>query len=55
MVGLAGSAAATALMAGVESTLSANLAVAFFAPGIVYLADAVGTQAEAIAVLLLVA
>jgi magnesium transporter len=50
LVGLAGSAVATAAMAGFESTLSRNLAVAFFVPGIVYLADAIGTQSESIAV-----
>jgi magnesium transporter len=50
LVGLAGSAVATAAMAGFESTLSRQLAVAFFVPGIVYLADAIGTQSEAIAV-----
>lgn len=50
LVGLAGSALATATMAGFESTFSRNLAVAFFVPGIVYLADAIGTQSEAIAV-----
>ena len=37
-------------MAGFEATLQANVAVAFFVPGIVYLADAIGTQSEAIAV-----
>jgi magnesium transporter len=41
---------ATAAMAGFESTLQAQVAVAFFLPGLVYLADAVGTQSEAIAV-----
>jgi magnesium transporter len=50
LVGLAGSAVATATMAGFESTFSRQLAVAFFVPGIVYLADAIGTQSEAIAV-----
>jgi magnesium transporter len=50
LAGLAGSALATAAMAGFESTLSENIAVAFFIPGIVYLADAIGTQSEAIAV-----
>jgi len=50
LVGLAGSAAATGLMAGAEAMLSANIAVAFFIPAIVYLADAIGTQAEAVAV-----
>lgn len=50
VVGLAGSAMATALMAGFEARLAANVAIAFFIPAIVYLADAVGTQTEAIAV-----
>jgi magnesium transporter len=50
LVGLAGSAAATALMAGAEAELSAHVAVAFFIPAIIYLADAIGTQAEAVAV-----
>jgi magnesium transporter len=48
--GLGGSAIATAAMAGFEATLSHTIAVAFFVPGIVYLADAIGTQTEAIAV-----
>lgn len=50
LVGLAGSAAATAVMASFESELRERVAVAFFVPGIVYLADAIGTQTEAIAV-----
>jgi magnesium transporter len=50
LVGLAGSAAATALMAGAEAELSAHIAVAFFIPAIIYLADAIGTQAEAVAI-----
>jgi magnesium transporter len=50
LVGLAGSALATAAMAGFESTFSRHLAVAFFVPAIVYLADAIGTQTEAVAV-----
>ena len=50
VAGLAGSAAATGVMAGFEQRLSANVAIAFFIPAIVYLADAVGTQTEAIAV-----
>ena len=48
--GLAGAGIATTAMAGFESTLSHTVAVAFFVPGIVYLADAIGTQSEAIAV-----
>ena len=50
LAGLAGSALATAAMAGFESMLARNVAVAFFVPAIVYLADAIGTQSEAIAV-----
>ena len=50
LVGMAGSALATAMMARFESVLAAHIAVAFFIPAIVYLADAVGTQSEAIAV-----
>ena len=50
LVGLAGSALATLAMAGFESTLSRHIAIAFFVPGIVYLADAIGTQTEAVAV-----
>jgi magnesium transporter len=50
IVGTIGCVLATGLMATFESTLRADLAVAFFIPGIVYLADAIGTQSEAIAV-----
>jgi magnesium transporter len=50
LAGLAGSALATVAMAGFESTFSRQIAVAFFVPGIVYLADAIGTQSEAVAV-----
>lgn len=50
LVGLAGGALATAAMAGFEATLQKTIAVAFFVPGLVYLADAIGTQSEAIAV-----
>jgi magnesium transporter len=50
MVGMAGSALATGLMVQFEDVLKAHIAVAFFVPAIVYLADAVGTQTEAVAV-----
>jgi len=50
LVGLLGGMLATAAMAQFESTLQANVAVAFFIPALVYLADAIGTQSEAIAV-----
>lgn len=50
IVGLAGGAIATAAMAGFEATLERVVAVAFFVPGLVYIADAIGTQSEAVAV-----
>ncbi len=50
LVGLFGSMLATFIVAGFEASLEARIAIAFFVPGIVYLADAVGTQSEAIAV-----
>ena len=50
LVGLGGSALATAAMAAMETTLQANVAIAFFVPALVYLADAIGTQTEAVAV-----
>jgi magnesium transporter len=50
VVGMLGSMLATGVMAGYEQALSANLAIAFFIPGLVYLADAIGTQSEAVAV-----
>jgi len=49
-VGLAGAMLSAGLMAAFEAQLEANLLVAFFVPGIVYLADAVGTQTEALAI-----
>jgi magnesium transporter len=50
LVGLVMSAAATAVMAGFERALHANIAIAFFIPALVYLTDAIGTQTEVIAV-----
>jgi magnesium transporter len=50
LIGIVGSVAATALMASNEQRLAANIAVAFFIPAIVYLADAIGTQSEAVSV-----
>lgn len=50
LIGLVGSMFATFIMTGFESTLSLNPALAFFVPGLVYLADAIGTQTEAVAV-----
>lgn len=50
LLGLAGSAVAALIVAGFETQLESNLSLAFFLPGIVYLADAVGTQTEALVV-----
>ena len=43
-VGLIRAMISAALLAGIEGEMSANLAVAYFIPGIVYLADAVGCR-----------
>lgn len=50
LVGLAGAMVATSIVAWFEQALQARVAIAFFVPGIVYLADAIGTQTESIAV-----
>jgi magnesium transporter len=50
LVGLLGSMLATWIMTRFEKTLEERLVIAFFIPAIVYLADAIGTQSEAIAV-----
>jgi magnesium transporter len=50
LVGLVGSMIATLVMSWFEGALQSKLAIAFFVPAIVYLADAIGTQTEAIAV-----
>lgn len=50
LVGLAMSAAATAIMTTFEAQLQANVTIAFFIPALVYLTDAIGTQTEAIAI-----
>jgi magnesium transporter len=50
LAGLAGSMLATFVVSRFEQTLASRIAVSFFVPGIVYLADAIGTQTEAIAV-----
>jgi magnesium transporter len=49
-VGLLGAMISAALMSAFEAQLNATLAVAYFVPGIVYLADAVGTQTETLAI-----
>ena len=50
LVGLAGAFAAADLVGWFESRLREQIAIAFFIPGIVYLADAVGTQTETVVV-----
>ena len=49
-LGLAGAAASAWLVGLFEGRLEADVRLAFFIPGVVYLADAVGTQTEAIVV-----
>lgn len=50
LAGLVGSSLSALLMSRFQSILESQIAVAFFIPGLVYLADAIGTQTEAIAV-----
>lgn len=50
LAGVAGSVLATWIVAAFEHALTQRVAIAFFVPAIVYLADAIGTQTEAIAV-----
>jgi hypothetical protein len=46
LLGLVGAFVAAGLMGAFEQELEANVLLAFFIPGIVYMADAVGTQTE---------
>ena len=48
LLGLLGALAAAGLVGSFEQSLQSNLLLAFFLPGIVYMADAVGTQTETI-------
>lgn len=50
MVGLIGSVLMTTVMVGFEQALDTRVVVAFFVPALVYLADAIGTQTETMAV-----
>lgn len=50
LIGLFGSGIATWVVARYEQELGSRVAIAFFVPGLVYLADAIGTQTEAVAV-----
>jgi magnesium transporter len=49
-LGLLGSAGAALLVRGFEADLASDVRLAFFIPGIVYMADAVGTQTEALVI-----
>ena len=48
LVGLLGAMAATVLVGSFEAQLERQVLLAFFVPGVVYMADAVGTQTEAV-------
>lgn len=50
VVGLIGAVVAAQVVAGFEHALEQDVMIAFFIPGIVYLADAVGTQTEAVVI-----
>lgn len=50
LLGLAGAVLAADIVGFFERALQANVMIAFFIPGIVYLADAVGTQTEALVI-----
>lgn len=50
LVGLAGAALSAWLMGGYEEEMAADVRLAFFVPGVVYMADAVGTQTEALVI-----
>lgn len=50
LVGMTGMAISTSMISRFEASLSAHIAVAFFIPAIVYLADSVGTQSEVVVV-----
>jgi magnesium transporter len=47
-VGLAGAMASAGIVAGYEEELDQKVLLAFFIPAVVYMADAVGTQTEAV-------
>lgn len=50
LLGLAGALVAAAIVRGFETELEETITLAFFIPGIVYMADAVGTQTEALVI-----
>jgi magnesium transporter len=50
LVGLAGALAAAGIVGAFERALERNVLIALFIPGVVYIADAVGTQTEALVI-----
>ena len=50
LVGLAGALAAAVIVGAFERQLEEQVLLAFFVPGVVYIADAVGTQTEAVVI-----
>jgi magnesium transporter len=48
LIGLAGAMASAVLVGAFEEQLETKVLLAFFLPGVVYMADAVGTQTEAL-------
>ncbi|HEX2417125.1 MAG TPA: magnesium transporter, partial [Micromonosporaceae bacterium] len=50
LIGLAGAAASAVLVGSFEQQLERQVLLAFFVPGVVYVADAVGTQTEALVI-----
>ena len=50
VAGLVGAMASAVLVRGFEADLDAQVALAFFLPAVVYMADAVGTQTETLAI-----
>jgi magnesium transporter len=50
IVGLVGALVAADIVSAFEGELEKNVSLAFFVPGVVYLADAVGTQTEALVI-----
>lgn len=50
LLGLLGAVAAAQIVSGFQGQLEETVALAFFVPGIVYMADAVGTQTETLVI-----
>lgn len=50
LVGLAAAMLAAVIVSSYEDQLTANVSLAFFLPGVIYIADAVGTQTETVVI-----